>query len=526
MKLRITALLLCLACALAFGACGESGTPAGETHTHTPCAVCGLCTDPDCPGEESEKCKGHTPVNPPEEDAELKGMAEYFSGVKIVTERETLTDENGQEKSFEELLDRQLDVFAQDIIYRLTYVYGYDDYGHNRIEGNANIILKNPDGQDYALNGSAAKTERETILAEIDDPNFDAETDRLIEIDIKNIIDYQKSLVISRDSNYFAFNGALNFLGAIEGRYTSMGSRNTLNVAQNAETFWDLTVIQSNFENYSAQYKDLFKQAFAAILCGKTPAAAFSQTEYESLLSQIPALGLSGKEQAISDYILNSVIGSELAERDAEYFEIFDTEYNGVIDDAALEDIDAKTSKDGSDASKPYTGEYNPRFFKGYNIVIPAIVERAAENTFENTETCLYPAAGRNVVRVSQNYETALAGGETFVLMPKAGAPLTALSLELEGQSGQSVTLSLEISVGGKVTPISKTIVLTGGKQTEEIDISPAGSAFGAYDGNLQPTESNALFGNAGGADSHGSNYILLTVSGGNSLAFKGLYDK
>ena len=90
MKLRITALLLCLACALAFGACGESGTPAGETHTHTPCAVCGLCTDPNCPGEESEKCKGHTPVNPPEEEAELKGMAEYFSGVKIVTERLTL----------------------------------------------------------------------------------------------------------------------------------------------------------------------------------------------------------------------------------------------------------------------------------------------------------------------------------------------------------------------------------------------------------------------------------------------------
>ena len=167
-------------------------------------------------------------------------------------------------------------------------------------------------------------------------------------------------------------------------------------------------------------------------------------------------------------------------------------------------------------AALPPQGVFPPRRFYW----------RAAANTFENTETCLYPAAGRNVVRVSPNYENALAGGEAFVLMPKAGAPLTALSLELEGQSGQSVTLSLEISVGGKVTPISKTIVLTGGKQTEEFDISPAGSAFGAYDGNLQPTESNALFGNAGGADSHGSNYILLTVSGGNSLAFKGLYDK
>ena len=383
-----------------------------------------------------------------------------------------------------------------------------------------------------SLNGSAAKTERETILAEIDDPNFDAETAVLREIDIANAVDYQKSLMIisesDDDKNYLSCFLALNLVGAIEGENTEI-TRNSFNaivLKGNKTKSWLLDESPSTYTNYSAQYKDLFKQAFAAILCGKTPAAAFSQTEYESLLSQIPALGLSGKEQAISDYILNSVIGSELAERDAEYFEIFDTEYNGVIDDAALEDIDAKTSKDGSDASKPYTGEYNPRFFKGYNIVIPAIVERAVANTFENTETCLYPAAGRNVVRVSPNYETALSGGETFVLMPKAGAPLTALSLELEGQSGQSVTLSLEISVGGKVMPISKTIVLTGGKQTEEIDVSPAGSAFGAYDGNLQPTESNALFGNAGGADSHGSNYILLTVSGGNSLAFKGLYNK
>ena len=383
-----------------------------------------------------------------------------------------------------------------------------------------------------SLNGSAAKTERETILAEIDDPNFDAETAVLREIDIANAVDYQKSLMIisesDDDKNYLSCFLALNLVGAIEGENTEI-TRNSFNaivLKGNKTKSWLLDESPSTYTNYSAQYKDLFKQAFAAILCGKTPAAAFSQTEYESLLSQIPALGLSGKEQAISDYILNSVIGSELAERDAEYFEIFDTEYNGVIDDAALEDIDAKTSKDGSDASKPYTGEYNPRFFKGYNIVIPAIVERAVANTFENTETCLYPAAGRNVVRVSPNYETALSGGETFVLMPKAGAPLTALSLELEGQSRQSVTLSLEISVGGKVMPISKTIVLTGGKQTEEIDVSPAGSAFGAYDGNLQPTESNALFGNAGGADSHGSNYILLTASGGNSLAFKGLYDK
>ena len=163
------------------------------------------------------------------------------------------------------------------------------------------LQLKNPNGQDYALNGSAAKTERETILAEIDDPNFDAETDRLIEVNVNNLEDYQKSLLINVfEENFFASSGGLNLTGAIEGKFYKCSITGT-GLKDNDECVWKLSSTPSNYTTYSAQYKDLFKQAFAAILCGKTPAAAFSQTEYESLLSQIPALGLSGKEQAIAD---------------------------------------------------------------------------------------------------------------------------------------------------------------------------------------------------------------------------------
>ncbi len=255
-------------------------------------------------------------------------------------------------------------------------------------------------------------------------------------------------------------------------------------------------------------------------LRNETADGIYAETTYNGLLKQIKTLGFGETfKTALVSFIQNTVIGERLIEKDQTVFNCAYFRENGYLIDTVFQ---LQAPYNDTEKFTQEEIENSPRLYKGYNIVIPAIVERAAANTFENTETCLYPAAGRHVVRVSPNYETALAGGETFVLMPKAGAPLTALSLELEGQSGQSVTLSLEISVGGKVTPISKTIVLTGGKQTEEIDISPAGSAFGAYDGNLQPTESNALFGNAGGADSHGSNYILLTASGGNSLAFKG----
>ncbi len=515
MKLRITALLLCLACALAFGACGESGTPAGETHTHTPCAVCGLCTDPDCPGEESEKCKGHTPVNPPEEEAELKGMAEYFSGVKIVTERETLTDENGQEKSFEELLDRQLDVFAQDIIYRLTYVYGYNDSHPNHTE-NGSLNLKNPDNTNYSLNNALAKIFNRSLLVTTD-------AEHIHSVYNADCLDcFQLSMLTNE--NHFLSPERIYLAGAIEGRYSELSDENVNSLKYITSQKWNWTIENATYQNFSAAYKNNMKMAFAQILANETAGGIYAETTYNELLKQIKTLGFGETfKTALVSFIQNTVIGEKLIEKDQTVFNCAYFRENGYLIDAAFQ---MKAPYNDTEQFTQEEIENSPRLYKGYNIVIPAIVERAVANTFENTETCLYPAAGRNVVRVSPNYETALAGGETFVLMPKAGAPLTALSLELEGQSGQSVTLSLEISVGGKVMPISKTIVLTGGKQTEEIDVSPAGSAFGAYDGNLQPTESNALFGNAGGADSHGSNYILLTASGGNSLAFKGLYDK
>ena len=257
MKLRITALLLCLACALAFGACGESGTPAGETHTHTPCAVCGLCTDPDCPGEESEKCKGHTPVNPPEEEAELKGMAEYFSGVKIVTERETLTDENGQEKSFEELLDRQLDVFAQDIIYRLTYVYGYNDSRPNHTE-NGSLNLKNPDNTNYSLNNTLAKIFNGSLLVATD-------TEHTHSVYNADCLDcFQLSMLTNE--NHFLSPERIYLAGAIEGRYSELSDENVNSLKYITSQKWNWTIENATYQNFSAAYKNNMKMAFAQIL--------------------------------------------------------------------------------------------------------------------------------------------------------------------------------------------------------------------------------------------------------------------
>lgn len=81
----VAAFLLILVCALGLAACNPNDDGA-ETHTHTPCETCGLCTDPNCTGSSSEKCLGHTGGDDPIIDElidgkELKNIALTSNGL-------------------------------------------------------------------------------------------------------------------------------------------------------------------------------------------------------------------------------------------------------------------------------------------------------------------------------------------------------------------------------------------------------------------------------------------------------------
>ncbi len=70
-------------------------------------------------------------------------MSDYFSGVKATYAKETVVDSNGSTtKEFKKFVDRQIDVFAQDLLTRLDYVYG--EYRFNQLN-------LNHWGEDYAL---------------------------------------------------------------------------------------------------------------------------------------------------------------------------------------------------------------------------------------------------------------------------------------------------------------------------------------------------------------------------------------
>lgn len=513
MKKKWSIVLACLiisVCVCNLAACSGGET---ETHTHTPCNICGLCTDSGCPGASSERCPGHT-VTPPVETPELKEMGTYFSGVKTVTVRDTLLDENGVSKSFDELLDRQIDVLAQDLIYRLTYVYGYNETDHNRIS-NGFLELKNGE-KVYEYNSNKAKVNANALLTNetIHVSNHSIRSN----VDVSCIDCYNLSLSNVEGINLLLHSSSLYLSGAIEGRYLSI-SRNNLSGSV-TDKKWIWTAMPSTFDNYAAEYKCKFKMAIVQLLNNtKTVTAAYENELYDNELKKISILGFSPEYKSkLVNFIYESIIGNSLIETD-NLIRNKSFKTNPIIDEN-------RYFKDESASDN-----LNSQFFKGYNIVIPAIVEQALSNTFENTDVSIYPSVSRNSVSVSSTFTnlsvTDLTQG--IVLMPKANTPMTKLAVAVQGQAGQTATLSLKAVIGGTEYPISQSVTFTGEKQTVEIDLSSVGKAMGAYNGNTHSYTDNRLFGNTDLPDTHGDNYILLNLSGANgncTLSFNGLYDK
>lgn len=474
-------------------------------------------------GNQGGSGGGGTETPDPEPTDPVKqAMSVYFSGMKATYQKASVQNENKQSVAFNEVLDRQIDVLAQDLVYRLTYVYGYNNETHNRVEYNSSLILKNLDNSNYIYNRNNAKISKNFILT---DSNLNSENDTLYEININNIEHFQKSLLISiEDNNYLMFNGSLNLVGAIEGRFLAIGNRNTLDDEINNKKQWVLTSSPSNYETYSAQFKDTIKLGIAKILSGKTSGS------YESMLNSINTLGFTTKHQSeIVDFIYKDVIGQDLVNKDNEYADYFKNNHNGIINDNVLDQIDRNNS---------FNNDNNPRFYKGYSVVIPAMVEQALNNTFESTETSIYPTLNRyavqsydnaNGVSTSQNYSS-------IVLMPKGDTPTTRLVLKMKGDGesvGKTIMINFEIKTPSRTYSASQQVTLSNVEQEVELNLYALtnGAKLNAYNGGKENYNKTELFGaESEGTVKDGDNYIKLSFANTNNskfiVKFDGLYDK
>ena len=133
-------------------------------------------------------------VNESLKPGEPQSMSTYFSGMKTTSTRASVKDADNVTKSFDEVLDRQLDVFAQDVLYRLTYVYGYNETSHNRTENAKNTLFNGANAFSY--NGNNAVVDSNKLLSS------QQNVSSLSSINIDKIDDFQKGIVVLTINNY------------------------------------------------------------------------------------------------------------------------------------------------------------------------------------------------------------------------------------------------------------------------------------------------------------------------------------
>lgn len=450
--------------------------------------------------------------------AQKQSAADVFGGVKASYVRGNITDADGKAKSFNEILDRQFDLLAQDILYRLTYVYGYNQTTHNRTQ-NAKFTLKNGEN-DFSYQGNNAAVDSNKLLA-LTDSVTDLRT-----VTINNIDDFQKSLqIFAINKNYLLNKNYINISGSIEGRFMSLDDsgitpelvgRSNYNFAWN--WYSDANSTYSEFATQSNVNK--MKMAIAQVAANKAADGSYSEAAYNTALAEIGALGFDGFDSAkLVKFIKTNVIGDSLVSKDDEYADTINQKYRGTID---VESIKAMNN------DSAYTNTDSPRLYKGYSMVLPAIVSQAIGNTFENTTQKIYPAMNRSAVKSSENlnaFANEAQAYESIVLMPKTEISATKLALKIKGANN----IGVKCEINGEAVQVSAS------KDGEFllIDLHAYAKKIGAYNGGKENDFSLDLFGNSGAGAAginNGAHYIKLIFENPNggkfSVEIDGYYNK
>ena len=323
---------------------------------------------------------------------------------------------------FSQLVDRQIDVLAQDLLYRLAYVYGSNESGvtnrsttfdseSNKAEANLHN-LKLPDGvTDYKYGSNTASISNKAVVTNYNGEVLKTDSFKTIDIDDSSVLsELAKSLlIIETDStqNYLQRKNALNFVGAISG--FNMKITEDLDAKyldKNLDMVWKITSdpsYTSSTLDGILTVKNSLKLRIAQMLTKDF------DSDYSDLIEKINTLGYPKTQKFKNDlinYIYTDIIGTYddngvdvlLVDKDNEFAKYFVDNYSGVIDGTSIVAVNNNTSL--ADDSKDFDSTNNPRLYKGYSIVIPAIVEQALKNTFNGTETSLYPYFSR----VDMNY--------------------------------------------------------------------------------------------------------------------------
>ena len=535
-KKFLSAMLACLMlspCAASFASCDNGGNGGGNGENTEP--TYGdwqfndtehwrerTVYDEEQRGEHTYGTDGYTCTvcgyeNEAKKPAQKQSAADVFGGVKASFLRGNITDADGTAKSFNEILDRQIDLLAQDILYRLTYVYGYNQTTHNRTQ-NAKFTLKNGENA-FTYQGKNAVVNSNTLLAAKQDS-----VTELTSVNIADINDFQKSIIVIQKKNYMLQYNALNLSGAIEGRYLRLEedvSAATLvsTADENMKWGWYFNGNSTYSEFATKNNIDKMKMAIAQVAANKAADGNYSEAAYNTALAEIGALGFDGFDSAkLVKFIKTNVIGDSLVNKDDEYASTIKTAYGGIINAANIKSI----NNNGT-----YTYTDSPRLYKGYSMVLPAIVSQAIGNTFENTTQKIYPAMNRYAVQSFDNLNGANTAQKyaSIVLMPKTEISATKLAIKINGANN----IGVKCEINGEAVQVTA----SNDEELLLIDLHAYTKKIGAYNGGKENDFTLDLFGNSGAGAAginNGAHYIKLIFENPNggkfSVEIDGYYNK
>lgn len=472
---------------------------------------------------------------------QLIPMEKYFNNAKYSFDRnDYVYDESNNQVEFNTLLDRQINIFTQDIMYRLSYVYGSDGTTHNRVS-NSVFELKKDDVNSYTYNSKVATVKGNTILTSLD---MNDGNDDLSSTLINDVKYFQNSIsLVDTDKNCLLSSEALNLSGAIEGRNMSViknGDSYLLNNNINTSVQWvfgsglkDSTYLTfTNKRNFNS-----FKMAMAQIMANeKIVNGAYEVNEYNKLLDKIDntMIGVKYKD-ALVNYIKNYVIGTNLILLDDNYGKILNETYDGLISKGNINNINRTTLFNNFNVAVD-----SLRLYKGYSIVLPAMVTQALSNSFDILSTNpLYPYLSRNNVEVKNVSEQKIEyeNYKSVVLMPSLKVDETPLSeiaitlltenkylnrLDLSDENPyQEITINVTYVINDNILgTVSKKAKLSYDETrqfvTFDVNSFTKGAAFTKYQGSSKNNSNDKLFTDSGfiatgNADYDSGSYIKIS---------------
>lgn len=532
----ILAVFMIVPCMFAITACG------GSEHTHEwaknyssdgeqhwkKCTGCNETTEKENHTFKGDTCSVCGYIDANRTPAKKSAMSDYFSGVKATYAKETVVDSDGSTtKEFKKFVDRQIDVFAQDLLKRLDYVYGeyrlnplnlnhwgesYELSDPYSTRGYVYRNMKNP--ADYYARTDSTNILAQLSNAEINKIFFDNDDPvTLTEVNIDDLSDYQRSLlIIETKNNYLAYNGALNLIGASLGKNMQLTELSLLDDTTNNDKVWKVSQLTTE------ETKNNLKLTIAQILTNDTG------SDYDALISKIDKLGFDSTfKDKLIDVINENIIGSErIAEDDKYYKELVDN-YSGTINSAAILAM--------MDNEK-YTTTYSPRLYKGYSKLIPAIVKSALGNKFNETNVSLYPSFSNTAVVYTNNADgfAEAHNYESVTLLAKANTPYTKLVAKIKGADVTgSATLGYEVIVNGEAVGTKQNVTITNDDKEIVIDIAKSGT-FGNFDGTTDIDVNNKVFEQSRVENKNTNNYITITFTNESgvkfTITFDGYYNK